>query len=650
VSAEEPVAPGGPFGAVRAVLAAFALVLVANAVVLVATESPVQGLRLRGLQHLYQVGRLLGVALVVAGLVALCQRLRVHAGWRGYFILASCSVALGAFTLTEDAANFAGGLVPFAPQLGLGLVVVGVAVSVALAAWVGRRLDRPRLRWLAVLAGVAVLFVHPFVLETGYPGVHLYLAGAAVALIAGALVQAPVAKSWRHVSRALPWLMAAGVAAFTYVVPPSNSLQLHMLQQEGDVITPFVSRLAAGVGGGAGEVPAVWKPWFARRDLVEAIPASRPPTVADPIVILLTIDSLRADIIERKKHDKHFPTLAALRESSLNFTRARAPGSQTVYTLSELFMGKYFSQQYWTRHPVHRDLWPDDDASPRFPQLLSDAGVATVHYATTKWLTGDAGIIRGFTEEQFVEPAKTRYSLCSETFPLLMKRLEDHKGGPLFVYTHMLDAHYTVSPKPGANARRKYVANLEVVDDCLRQLLEELDRLKLRDRAFVIVSADHGEAFGEHNTHHHRYTIYEELLRVPLMIQGPGVKPRRVDTPVSVIDLGPTILDLFGQATPGQFMGESLVGFMRGGSPKLTRPIAAETRLKKSLVFPDEFKAIIDDRHGTAEVYDLRADPGELINLLDAEDPRATQRVDTVRAFFDTHVLDLPGYKPPFRA
>ncbi|HEY8376251.1 MAG TPA: sulfatase-like hydrolase/transferase, partial [Nannocystis sp.] len=371
--------------------------------------------------------------------------------------------------------------------------------------------------------------------------------------------------------------------------------------------------------------------------------------VDGPIVILLTIDSLRADVLDSKKHDNQLPTLAALRDSSLYFTEARAPGSQTVYTLSELFMGKYFSQQYWSRHPALPDLWPDDDDSVRFPQLLTDAGIPTVHYATTKWLVGEVGIVRGFAEEQFIEPAKTRYTLSSETFPLLIKRLEDHPGGPLFIYTHILDAHFTVSPIPGNGAKKKYLNNLEVVDGNIRWLLDTLDRLKLRDRTYLIISSDHGEAFGEHNTYNHRYTIYEELLRVPLLIAGPRIKARPIDTPVSVIDIGPTILDLFGQPVPGPYMGESLAGFVRGGSPKLTRPIAAETRLKRGLIFPDGFKAILDDRHGTAEVYNLKADPGELINLLDADDPRAAARVNTTRKFFDTHMIQRKGYKIPFR-
>lgn len=641
------------------------MLLVANAGALMAGEASAQGLRLRGLHHLYQAGRHLGAALVIVGVIALLAllgrrlgpRFDVLSGRRGYVTLGVFAFALASVTLVEDLTNFSGNLLPAAPQLALWLLVAISALGVVAAALVGRLLARPRLRWFgrafAVLAGAAVLAVHPFFLETGYPGVHLFAAAAAVALIAGALISAPLPRRWPLVVAALPWAMTAAIAAFTLVVPPSNSLQLQMLQQEGDVVTPFLSRLAnlfSGVEAGEGGVPKTWAPWFAARDKAPAVPPSSPPLVAKPIVLFITIDSLRADIIDSKKYDKNLPNLAKLRDSSLHFTTARAPGSQTVYTITQFFTGKYYSQQYWSKHPVHRDLWPDDDETVRFPQLLTDAGVPTLNLATTLWLNGDTGIVRGFADDRYVDPVKTRYTLSEQSFPQLIDRLGTVGDGSLFAYTHMLDAHYTVSPVgKKLPAKKKYVANLELVDKSIGQLVEAIDTLGLADRTFLIISSDHGEAFGEHNTHHHRYTIYEELLRVPMIIRGPKVKPRKVDTPVSVMDIGPTVLDLFGVETPGYFMGESLVGFLRGENPKLTRPIAAETRLKKALIFPDGMKAIVDDRHGTSEVYNLKSDPGELINLLDADDPRAAERISAVKSFFEVHKLARPGYAVPFR-
>lgn len=654
---DEPATPGGPtssppdtVGLVRATMFGVVASICTNAIVLSSLEPPPQGLAVRGLHHLFQAGRHLAAGLVVVGLIALCGRLGVLAGRRGWLVLGGASLVVGAFTLVEDLSGFASSALPAAPMVALWGMIAIVAGGVVGAAIAGRMAARPWVRWGAVAAAVAGLLVNPGLLESGYPGAHLYLAAACVALIAGALASAPLPAWWPRVRAAVPWGLAAAIAAFSIIVPPSNSLLVQMLRQEGDVVSPYLARVGEITSDGAVSFPVEWEPWFRARTEGDAAPPTGAKLVPDdPIVILLTIDSLRADVVADKKNDKRFPNLAKLRNRSVWFTQARAPGSQTVYTLAELFMGRYYSQQYWTKHDGIRDLWPDDDETVRWPQLLTDAGVATVSYATTKWLVGEMGIVRGFSEEEFVEPEKTRYSLTSETFPRIFERLRSHEKGPLFIYTHALDAHYTVSPVKKGKGKKRYLANLELVDDNLGKLVAEIDELGLKDRTIFIVSSDHGEAFGEHDTKHHRSTVYEELLRVPLMVAGPGIAARKVETPVTVMDIGPTILDLFGQPTPGRIFGQSLVPFLEGKDPELTRPILAEGRLKKALIFPDGWKAIVDDRHHTAEVFDLVSDPKEATNLLDAGDPKARERINVLRMFFDVHTYTEDGYTPPFR-
>lgn len=134
-----------------------------------------------------------------------------------------------------------------------------------------------------------------------------------------------------------------------------------------------------------------------------------------------------------------------------------------------------------------------------------------------------------------------------------------------------------------------------------------------------------------------------------MFIKIPGLAARKVDTPVTLADLGPTILDLVGLSTPGFNMGQSLVPFLRGQNPKLNRPIIAETRLKKSLVMDDNYKVIVDDRLHTAEVYNLNADPNEMRNLYDGPGSPDAPRVDLLRFFFDIHTIRRPGYTIPYR-
>jgi hypothetical protein len=431
-------------------------------------------------------------------------------------------------------------------------------------------------------------------------------------------------------------------------------VQLELLKTEGSVFAPYLGRLRGGqTGAGAGSIPELWMPWFERRDNTPPIAASGPPLADDLVVVLVTIDSLRADLFVDADNDERLPNFASLRDASVYFTTARAPGSQTVYSLTELFTGTYFSQQLWSAMADNRDRWPDDDSTLRFPELLTAAGVSTVNIAGARWLGNKHGVVRGFAEEEIASPRnRCFYATSDEQLPRLFARLDASPGRATFIYVHLLDAHFNLCPIPvGARNRRipDYLDKIAEIDAQLGALRARLDQPDLAGRAVLIVSSDHGEAFGEHGAYNHRHNLYEELLRVPLFIYSRHLAPRRVDTPVSLIDLGPTILDLFGQPAPGHSLGQSLRPLLAGRSPAPTRPLIAEGQLKKAMIFPDGLKVIVDDRNYTLEVYDLAADPNEASNLVDRDDPRAQARIDTLRHFFKVHQIRRPGYRVPYR-
>jgi arylsulfatase A-like enzyme len=193
----------------------------------------------------------------------------------------------------------------------------------------------------------------------------------------------------------------------------------------------------------------------------------------------------------------------------------------------------------------------------------------------------------------------------------------------------------------------RYLSEVAVVDTQLRRVLDMLADTGLDQRTVLIITADHGEAFGEHGNKTHGTTLYEEEIRVPLMIRTPSRFAARIDQLISLLDLGPTVLDLFNQATPGHYMGQSLKPFLVGETPKLTRPVASEGRLKQAMIFPDGIKVIYDTRKRTSEVYDLTRDPGEQDDLSDDE-AIASEPVARLRAFFEAHTLKRDGYEPPY--
>lgn len=660
-----------------AAMVAWCAVGVVNALVIAfAVPLPTSGLWVRFLHHFYDAGQMIAMGLASAGAVALWHRFGPRRALWGYAALAAASVAAGFALLHEDLFNFVQqhedlGIPPHVLQP---FATIIVALGVPAAALLGRALARrPLLRLVGAAAAIALAVANHFVLRNDYPGAHFYLAAAAAALGAAAIAGAklPFSRERRKhqpsaadsASASAPsrasvaltrWVIPAVLALLggaAIAVPPKNAVLVELLTASGSVVAPFLVRLRSHSSAEDAPIPEPLRPWFADRSAAPPIPPSAPRLLPDDgIVILLSIDAVRADVVESDKHFRVLRALASLRREAVEFTQARSPGSQTVYSLSTLFMGTYFSQQYWTPlvEPHRRHLWPHEDPSPRVPELLAAAKIPSVNVGAAYWMTNPWGIARGFTEERALAVGK-KYAAAADMMTAAIERLKQHKGGPLFLFMHLLDPHapYDRGGKEGTPFNR-YIAEIGVVDQEIRRLRAELAAAGLAQRTALIVTADHGEAFGEHGTQHHATTLYDELLRVPLLILVPRVRPRQVREPVSLVDLGPTILDLMGAPTPGQFMGQSLTPFLRGESPRLTRPILAEGRLKRAMVFPDGVKVITDERHGTIEVYDLRADPEETRNLFNEESETAG-RAAVLRAFFAERTIKRSGYRVPYR-
>ena len=369
------------------------------------------------------------------------------------------------------------------------------------------------------------------------------------------------------------------------------------------------------------------------------------------MVMLVVVDSLRADFLEDREARVRLPNMSRLCSEGVSFTRAHAPGSATVPSLTSLFTGLYFSQVYWQRRPGEAAWFPHADPTVRFPELLSEGGVSTVNFAAARWLLGSWGVARGFVENKpLPRSPETRVAASSVVISALIERLQGQSKQPLFAYAHLFDAEAKVRRKrqSGSDIER-YLSALQGIDTELGRLLVAVEKAPLARRVIVIFTSDHGEALGQHATATHGTTLYEEVLQVPLCFWGEYLSPVVVDELVSLVDLGPTVLDLMGMPTPGKFMGQSLVGTLRRDHPRLTRPIVAETRLKKAMLFGDGIKVIVDDRVHTVEMYDLMRDPWELYNLWDRADVPLKARVGALNAFFQVHTLHRPGYEVPWR-
>ncbi|MBK9259872.1 MAG: sulfatase [Polyangiaceae bacterium] len=651
-------AQASTMGGVRAVMfATFVFIVVNTATIALTLPLPVQGIRLRALHHLYDVGQHLAAGLLAAATVALWQKFGPRRSMWNHVALVVVSMGLAipilrpdlhAFAHRTASLRWAGALLALLTTLG--------ALGVVIAAEAGRRLGQTsrHLAWLGIGIGTIIFILNHRLLRRDYPGVHFFVALSGASLMAAAVASLRLPSWWARAVRAMPWILVTIIAGFTVVVWPGNVLLIEMLKVDGAVVAPWVARMYSARRGSA-SVPVAARAWYSDRSTLPPIPPTAPPLLGDkPVVVLISIDALRADIIQSKKYDARFPTFAKLRDQSIDFTMARANGTQTVYSLTTLFTGTYFSQQYWAIHPKVPATFPHEEPATRFPQFLADRGITTVSVTTSYLFNHAYGLLGGFSEEIQTEDknitGRDPYARGVLMMNDIIKRLEKQGSEGLFLYSHLLDAH---APYDRAGTRGsefdRYLAEVAYLDREIARLLTTLDKTGLASRCALIVTSDHGEAFGEHGSRTHGVSLYEELLRIPLFVRLPNVPPRKVDTPVTLIDLGPTILDLMGAPTPGSNMGQSLVPFLRGQSPVLNRPIVAETRLKKSLVTNDGFKIIVDDVSHTTEVYNLKTDPRELNNLYDGPGSPDAQRVELLRLFFDTHRIRRPGYVIPYR-
>jgi arylsulfatase A-like enzyme len=199
------------------------------------------------------------------------------------------------------------------------------------------------------------------------------------------------------------------------------------------------------------------------------------------------------------------------------------------------------------------------------------------------------------------------------------------------LWTHLFEPHSSYMAHPEFPPRlsgtagliEKYDYEIAYVDLWVKKLFAALVELGLADDTAVVVMADHGEAFGEHKIFFHGQDLFDEQLRVPLIIAIPGQTPHVFEDQVSLVDVGPTLLDLVGAPIPPSFRGKSLLPRIRGDE-RPARPIFSE--LMPATAWPHHAAMMVDGKYKVIhrisdrrwEMYDLAGDPGEHRNLVEA--------------------------------
>lgn len=639
-----------PLSASLAALGGWLAVALGNAVSALRMPAGTDGAAGLGLELLFDLGHTLAIGLFAAVVTELWVRFGPRRAGAHFLALGAFAMLLGFLLLRDDldgvAARLLGEERNLAVPVAIGAALVALALPAALA--LGNVLGRPHRRWLGVVIGAALILSNDRLLVNGYAGVHALISGCAATLLAASVHGMEVGP---RLGGALPWrrsvviaLALAVPALVTLVVSPPRPVRARLLQRDTALIARFLPDDVSGAAGSVA-IPRELRPWYTPRSGRANVPPSRARLAPEgAIVLLVTIDALRMELLD-PDHEKDAPNLHALMKRSVSFTQARSFGSDTRYSLAALFSGRHFTQLNWTWRSRLRPTL-ENDRLPRLPELLNSQGVRTVTgVSLPNMLVPRVGIVRGF-QEQYLKDDSDKKAGTEEVIDHAIDMLHRQGQGPLFYFTHLIDPHapyYKRDKEKRGTPYDAYLGEVTFADQHLGRLMKAIDDLGLRERTVLIVSSDHGEGFGEHGIHFHNKSLYEVMVHVPLFIQLPERKARTVDTHVSMMDIGPTVLDLCGAPTPGYFMGESLVPLLAGDPPPPNRPILMEKPTESAFLFPDGVKVLLRLRPVSEEIYDLSNDPDEETDLREELGPEGDRRVALAKAYVEAHRTQRQG-------
>jgi arylsulfatase A-like enzyme/Flp pilus assembly protein TadD len=300
-----------------------------------------------------------------------------------------------------------------------------------------------------------------------------------------------------------------------------------------------------------------------------------------PNIIVITLDTTRADRMDFLGSKRGLtPNLDILARDSAVFTRAYSQAPLTPTSHATIFTGTYpqYHQVLIFPIPLAKDL-------PYLPAILKDHGYSTAAFVSSlavdpAW--GVPGFERGYDSFDAgfrwdgYSP-KTRYQTVErrggETVEHALAWLKQRPQGkgPFFIWVHLFDPHDPYDPPEPYKtkyAKTPYDGEIAYVDSVMGKFFRQLKASGLYDNTVVALTADHGESLGEHGEKTHGIFVYDETIRVPLVIKLPhsASAGKRIEDRVELADIMPTVLGSVGIAVPEKVQGQSLLGFLKPGS------------------------------------------------------------------------------------
>ncbi len=592
-------------------------------------------------------------AVLIAWLVALAlEHVVVGFGWRDYFggawelgpaRTAAAPLFLAAATLPafvvamlfEACRSGPGARRPLA-VLGAGFgVAVGVAVTngrhfeslalrapfvavvaalAAAGASLGPRLirradDSPRRAAVGfALAALALTVVDAIVLPRLYLGFHegTFALALLAAGFAGALVEEDLGRAR---------FVALAVAALSIPYAPTAARRLRGYDNLRRILVehaPWMGRsvrLAAVIappakptGEGGGLEPA---PGEVKRTL----------DWSGKDVVLLSVDALRADHVGAYGYGRATtPAIDALAAEGTVFEDAYCPTPHTSYSVTSMMTGKYMRPLLVLGLGEDSETWAGH--LRRYDYRTAAFYPPAVFFIDPERFVPfrDKGLDFEYRKEEFADPKLREEQVRSylATAP---------KDRPLFLWVHFFEPHEPYVTHPDhpfgdpASPRDvdRYDGEIASADAGIGAIVKAVR--EVRPGAVFLVTADHGEEFGDHGGRYHGTTVYEEQVRVPLVVVGPGVKHQRVTAPVQTIDLLPTTLSAVGIPRPARLRGRDLGPLLTGAAPPGDRGLAFAETDDYEMLAEGPLRFVCDKRIAACSLFDVTGDRAEKTDL-----------------------------------
>jgi choline-sulfatase len=337
------------------------------------------------------------------------------------------------------------------------------------------------------------------------------------------------------------------------------------------------------------------------------------PASPRPSILLVTLDTTRADVVGPEAKGIHTPAFDALAARGLRFRQAYAAVPETLPSHVSMMTGLYPAG-----HAIHENGRTLAAAHALAAERLKRVGYRTAAFVSSFTLARRFGLARGFDVYDDVLAAGQVERTARETTDAALAYLAQSSQQPVFLWVHYFDPHYPYSPPEPFRTRfagQPYLGEVAAMDSELGRLIAVFEQRAPGPTAFLVVG-DHGEGLGEHGEALHGNLVYQSTMHVPLAIAGPGVSPGVEDAPVGTRHVFHTVLDWAGVAADGSLrrrprevvLGEAMKPFLEyGWQPQIMS--VDGTR-----------KAILA---GRLEIYDVAADPAETRDLSGDDQQRA---------------------------